>query len=72
VRPAVAPPGAPGGYAVASAAADVFDLPIEQVGEAAAASGVTLHELSGQTESLEDAFLTATAATQEYRSGGPA
>ena len=33
--------------------------------------GVVLHELSLQTGSLEDAFLRATAATQEYRSQGP-
>jgi ABC-2 type transport system ATP-binding protein len=55
----------------AAAAADVFGLTIEQVGEAAASSTVTLHELSTQTESLEDAFLRATASSQEYRSGGP-
>jgi ABC-2 type transport system ATP-binding protein len=72
VRPADPPPPSAGGYTASSPAADVFDLTIEQVGEAAAASGVTLHELSNQTESLEDAFLSATAASQEYRSGGPA
>jgi len=43
---------------------------LEAVGEAAHGAGITLHELSGQTESLEDAFLAATAASQEYRSGG--
>ena len=69
VRPVPPTPGGPG-YDHASAAADVFGMTIEQVGDAAAASGVTLHELSAQTESLEDAFLTATASTQEYRSGG--
>jgi ABC-2 type transport system ATP-binding protein len=68
VRPA-APPGSPG-YDPGSPAADVFGMTIEQVGDAAAAAGVTLHELSSQTESLEDAFLSATASTQEYRSGG--
>jgi ABC-2 type transport system ATP-binding protein len=40
------------------------------VGEMAAAQQVVLHELSPQTGSLEDAFLKATAASQEYRSGG--
>ena len=50
------------------ASADVFGLTIEQVGDAAAAAQVTLHELSTQRESLEDAFLTATADAQEYRS----
>ncbi len=70
VRPG-APPGSPG-YSAGSAVAEVFGMTIEQVGDAAAASGITLHELSSQTESLEDAFLSATAATQEYRSGGQA
>jgi ABC-2 type transport system ATP-binding protein len=58
------------GDAAAPAGADVRGLTIEQIGEAAAHAGVTLHELSAQTESLEDAFLSATAETQEYRSGG--
>jgi ABC-2 type transport system ATP-binding protein len=51
------------------ASANVFGLTIEEVGEAAASANLTLHELSTQTESLEDAFLTATADAQEYRSG---
>jgi ABC-2 type transport system ATP-binding protein len=51
-------------------ALDVFDLAIEHVGEAAAAAQITLHELATKTESLEDAFLSATADSQEYRSGG--
>ena len=49
---------------------EVFGLPIERVGELAAAGGVVLHELSPQSSSLEDAFLKATADAQEYRSGG--
>ena len=48
---------------------DVHDLPIEQIGEIAFANQVVLHELSTRTESLEDAFLSATAEAQEYRSG---
>lgn len=39
------------------------------VGELAASQHLVLHELSPQTGSLEDAFLKATAAAQEYRSG---
>ena len=39
------------------------------VGELAARYQVTLHELSQQTGSLEDAFLKATAAVQEYQTG---
>lgn len=37
------------------------------IGEAAARSGVVLHELSPQTGSLEDAYMMATAAAQEFR-----
>ena len=48
---------------------DVHGLPIERIGQLAAEVGAVLHELSPQTESLEDAFLRATAGEQEYRSG---
>ena len=48
---------------------DVHDLTIEQIGEIAFSAQVVLHELSTKTESLEDAFLSATADAQEYRSG---
>ena len=41
----------------------------EEVGELAARYSITLHELSSQTGSLEDAFLKATAGAQEYRAG---
>lgn len=47
---------------------DVFGVDAPFVGQAAANAGVVLHELSPQTGSLEDAFLRATAQTQEYRS----
>ncbi len=57
------------GDASAPSGADVRGLTIEAIGEAAHSEGIVLHELSGQTESLEDAFLTATASSQEYRSG---
>lgn len=50
-------------------AADVSGLTIEQVGDVAAGRGLTLHELAAQADSLEDAFLSATADAQEYRSG---
>jgi ABC-2 type transport system ATP-binding protein len=39
-----------------------------EVGEMAARNGIVLHELSPQTGSLEDAFLQATAAAQEFAS----
>ena len=50
--------------------ADIRGLAIEAIGEVAGQAGVTLHELSNQAESLEDAFLSATADAQEYKSGG--
>lgn len=58
------------GDAASPEGADIRGLTIEVIGQAAHDQGVVLHELSGQTESLEDAFLTATASSQEYRSGG--
>jgi ABC-2 type transport system ATP-binding protein len=39
------------------------------VGEVAARCNATVHELSNHTGSLEDAFLLATAAVQEYQAG---
>ncbi|MEX2626812.1 MAG: ATP-binding cassette domain-containing protein [Ilumatobacteraceae bacterium] len=47
--------------------ADVFGITAEAVGEAAAANGIVLHELAVRSESLEDAFLAATATEQEFR-----
>jgi ABC-2 type transport system ATP-binding protein len=49
---------------------DAFDahgVDSDVIGEAAARSGVTLHELAPQTGSLEDAYMEATAAAQEFR-----
>lgn len=58
------PPGeAPG--------ADVHDVTAEAVGELAAREMIVLHELSVRTQSLEEAFLAATASEQEYRGVGP-
>lgn len=50
---------------------DVRGTSSEQVGELAAAHGIVLHELSPQTGSLEDAFLSATADAVVHRSGSP-
>ncbi|MFF8287749.1 ATP-binding cassette domain-containing protein [Streptomyces sp. NPDC016309] len=47
-------------------ALEVEDASTEQVGELAARHGVTLHELSAQRASLEEAFMRMTAATVEY------
>lgn len=44
-------------------------LSVEQVGELAAANRLVLHELVVQRDSLEDAFLRATAQVQQFRSG---
>ncbi len=51
--------------------ADVRGVSALEVGELAAREGIVLHELSPRAESLEDAFLRATAAAQEYSSGAP-
>lgn len=48
----------------------VSGMAIADIGELAASAGAVLHELSELVESLEDAFLSVTAAEQEYRSGG--
>jgi ABC-2 type transport system ATP-binding protein len=48
---------------------DIRRLDAATIGEMAAQLGVVLHELSPQTGSLEDAFLSATADAVEYHSG---
>lgn len=58
-----------GGARVEWEAPDTFAVhgaPSMVVGELAAREGAVLHELSPQTGSLEDAFLSATASVQEY------
>ena len=51
--------------------ADLRGIDAERVGEIAAQHQIVLHELSLQVESLEDAFLRATAGAQEYASTSP-
>jgi ABC-2 type transport system ATP-binding protein len=51
--------------------ADLYGVTAAQVGEIAARDGIILHELSTQLDSLEDAFLRATADMQEYASTAP-
>lgn len=46
----------------------VSGAPTAVIGDLAAAEGIPLHELCTEERSLEDAFLEATAAAQEYRS----
>jgi ABC-2 type transport system ATP-binding protein len=50
---------------------DVRGLDCAAIGELAAQRQLVLHELSPQTGSLEDAFLTVTAGAQEFRSLAP-
>ncbi len=47
-------------------ALSVTDAPIEQIGDLAGSTGITLHELSGQSGSLEDAFIKLTGDSVEY------
>ena len=49
-----------------AATAELRGITPAEVGELAARGGFVLHELSPQTGSLEDAFLQATAAAQEF------
>jgi ABC-2 type transport system ATP-binding protein len=69
---AVADALAAGGAAVEridDATIHVRGLTAIDVGEVAARCNATVHELSNHTGSLEDAFLLATAAVQEYQAG---
>lgn len=59
---------APVDPAAPAAAAAFRGIGIDRVGEIAAANGIVLHELMLRRDSLEDAFLRATASSQEYRS----
>jgi ABC-2 type transport system ATP-binding protein len=44
----------------------VTGAPIEQIGETAAAAGVTLHELAAQAGSLEEAYMQLTGQAVEF------
>lgn len=50
-----------------SESADFYSISAKELGEIASAHAITLHELSPQTGSLEEAFLEATDASVEYR-----
>ena len=50
----------------------VFGTPIEDIGDLAAASGITLHELSTVRGSLEEAFMQLTGDAVEYGGHAPA
>jgi ABC-2 type transport system ATP-binding protein len=53
---------------IADGAMDVTGVSIEQVGEAAAANGIVLHELTGRKASLEEAFMKLTGDSIDFRS----
>jgi ABC-2 type transport system ATP-binding protein len=59
--------------AVNDGALSVTGLSSDQVGDAAFAAGIVLHELTPQRASLEDVFMTLTADSLEYghKNGGP-
>jgi len=52
----------------ADGALDVTGVPVTKIGEAAAAAGVVLHELTPLTASLEEAYLELTQDEVEYHS----
>ncbi|RUQ96936.1 ABC transporter ATP-binding protein [Labedella endophytica] len=52
-------------------AAQITGATPEQIGDAAAAAGLPLYELTALTGSLEDAYMTLTADAVEYRSTSP-
>jgi ABC-2 type transport system ATP-binding protein len=52
-------------------ALDVIGLTAEQVGEAAAANGIVLHELTPQQASLEEAFMELTSEDVEFHGATP-
>jgi ABC-2 type transport system ATP-binding protein len=55
--------------AVVDGVLEVAGLSAEQVGEAAAAAGVVLHELTPQQASLEEAFMELTRDDVEFQAG---
>jgi ABC-2 type transport system ATP-binding protein len=48
----------------------VTGLPVDRIGELAFRAGVTVHELSSRTASLEEAFMELTADRLDYAAGG--
>jgi ABC-2 type transport system ATP-binding protein len=53
-------------FADVNGAVEVTGAPIEQIGDIAGQAGVTLHELSAQAGSLEEAFIQLTGDSVEY------
>jgi len=57
--------------AVEPGALEISGLSAEQIGEAAAANGVVLHELTPQQATLEEAFMELTQDAVEFQAGTP-
>jgi ABC-2 type transport system ATP-binding protein len=57
-------------HAIEDGALEVQGLPAARVGDLAAANGVTIHELTPQQASLEEAFIDLTRDDLEYRAHG--
>ena len=66
LRDLLAGPGRDRRRGRADGALDVAGLTAEQVGEAAAANGIVLHELTPQQASLEEAFMELTQEDVEF------
>ncbi len=66
---AAALPAAPGTQ-LPDGAISLSGVTAEQIGEAAAAAGVVLHELTPVSSSLEEAYMSLTQDEVEYRAGG--
>jgi ABC-2 type transport system ATP-binding protein len=66
---AAALPGTPGTQ-LPDGAISLQGVTAEQIGEAAAAAGVVLHELTPVASSLEEAYMALTQDEVEYRAGG--
>ena len=60
--------GAGANAAITDGSMDVTGLSIEAIGEAAAANGIVLHELTSRKASLEDAFMKLTGDSLDFRS----
>jgi ABC-2 type transport system ATP-binding protein len=54
----------------ADGALEAYDVAASKIGELAAANHLTVHEVSGQSASLEEAFMRLTGESVEYRAGG--
>jgi ABC-2 type transport system ATP-binding protein len=54
----------------ADGALEAYDVPASAIGDLAAAAGLTVHEVSTQSASLEEAFMRLTVDAVQYQAGG--